>query len=151
MPKELIADCTPIVDDETGDITYAAATERTYSVTLADRKIAATDAIRSERWTREESGTTVNGLPIKTDDESQRKIAGAVQLFDKDPTLTAIDFEAQPGVWVTLNKAQMEAIGVAAGRHVQACFTQSKALMTAVSAAGTHAALDAIDIGAGWP
>lgn len=121
------------------------------ALTLAQRKTAMLDAVRSLRWMREESGTTVNGLPIKTDDESQRKIAGAVQLFDKDPTLAAIDFEAQPGVWVSLGKAQMEAIGVAAGRHVQACFSHSKTLMAAVNGAGTHAALDAVDIGAGWP
>jgi len=90
-------------------------------------------------------------VPVRTDETSQRKIAGAVQLFEKDGTLTVIDFEAQPGIWVTLDQATMEAIGVAVGRHIQACFSNAKALSEAVEAAADDDALDLIDMDAGWP
>jgi hypothetical protein len=108
-------------------------------------------AVRNRRWEAETSGVVVGGAPIRTDETSQNKIAGAVNLFANDPTLTSIDWEAQPGVWVTLDQATMLAIGVAVGRHIQACFSNAKALSEAVAAAEDSADLDAIDIEAGWP
>lgn len=143
MPTAIIIDCSQ--PDAEPEIVQVPA------LPFADQKAAKIDAIRALRWQRENAGTLVSGIPIRTDETSQGKISGAVQLFDKDPTLTAIDFEAQPGVWVSLSKAQMGAIGIAAGRHIQACFTRSKDLMAAVTAAANQAQLDAIDITAGWP
>jgi len=120
-------------------------------LSLEERKAVMQDAIRARRQLAEPSGTVVGGVPVRTDETSQRKIAGAVQLFEKDGTLTVIDFEAQPGIWVTLDQATMEAIGVAVGRHIQACFSNAKALSEAVEAAADDDALDLIDMDAGWP
>lgn len=120
-------------------------------LSLEERKTVMQDAIRSRRQQAELSGAVVGGVPVRSDEGSQRKIAGAVQLFEKDGTLTAIDFEAQPGIWVTLDQATMEAIGVAVGRHIQACFSNARALSEAVDAAEDNDALDLIDMEAGWP
>lgn len=109
------------------------------------------DAVRAKRWEVETGGCTVIGIAIRTDEKSQAKIAGAVQLFDKDPELLAVEFEAQPDVWVTLDKAALETIGIAAGRHVQAAFSRARVLSEAVSAAASVEALQAIDIEGGWP
>lgn len=122
----------------------------TKALTIAQRKERMHAAIRARRWEVEVGGVVVNDAPIRTDETSQAKIAGAISLFDKDPTLSTIDWEAAPGIWVALDKTTVEAIGVAVGRHVQAAFSQARALGEAVESAGTHAALDAIDITEGW-
>ncbi len=108
-------------------------------------------ALAERRWQAETGGVMVNGAPIRTDATSQAKIAGADLLFERDPTLTEVDWEAQPGVWVTVDRPTMTAIGIAVGRHVQACFSNAKGLSQAILAAEDAAALDAIDIEDGWP
>jgi hypothetical protein len=136
-----------VVNCETGEVE----TVELPALTLNEAKAAAMAAIRSKRWAVETGGVVINGATIRTDETSQMKLNGAVALFANDPTLTAVDWEAQPGVWVQVDAATMKAIGVAAGRHVQACFSHARALSEAVNAAADQAALDAIDIGAGWP
>lgn len=101
------------------------------------------------RWHVETGGIVVEGAPIRTDERSQQKIAGAVQLIDKDPTLTVIDFEAQPGVWIALDAAAMTAIGLAVGRHIQACFSTLKDVHAGI-VAGTITDFAQIEA-ANWP
>jgi hypothetical protein len=122
-------------------------------LTLAQRKAALADLARRRRWEHEVGGVTVGGVPVRTDEKSQAKLSGAVALFGLDPGLTSIDWEAAPGVFATLDKATVEAIGVAVGHHVQACFARSKALNTAIVGAASHAALDAVEatLDTGWP
>lgn len=120
-------------------------------LTLEQRKAALADAVRESRWQVETGGTVVNGVPIRTDLGSQGKIADAIALLERDPGLPAIDFEAQPGVWVSLDLEMLTAIGIAVGRHVQAAYSRSRELHEAIAAAETIEALAAIDITAGWP
>ncbi|MBZ9850124.1 DUF4376 domain-containing protein [Mesorhizobium sp. CA14] len=108
-------------------------------------------ALADKRWTIENGGVVINGASVRTDANSQAKITGAVSLFQNDPELESIDWEAQPGVWVTLDAATMKAIGIAVGRHVQACFSRARALSASIMAAPDIEALDAVDIEAGWP
>lgn len=136
-----------IMDCQTGELIEQPVAPPTF----AQRQASMRAAVRARRWQAETGGIVVAGAPIRTDEGSRGNITGAVALFDNDPTLTAIDFEAQPGIWVTLDEATMRAIGVAVGRHVQACFSHARALDEALAAATTDAALDAIDIEAGWP
>lgn len=118
---------------------------------VEERRAAMLQAVRDRRWTAETGGVTVAGAPIRTDEKSQAKLAGAVALFDLDPEMDSLEWEAQPGVFVTLTEAQIKGIGVAVGAHVQACFARSKVLTLAIQAAEDHADLDAIDIAADWP
>lgn len=120
------------------------------TLTIAQRRERLHALIRARRKEVEAGGIVVDGAPIRTDETSQAKIAGAISLFDKDPTLVTIDWEAAPGIWVALDKTTVETIGVAVGRHVQAAFSQARALGEAVEAASTHAALDAVDVNEGW-
>ncbi|WP_051678658.1 DUF4376 domain-containing protein [Xanthobacter sp. 91] len=101
------------------------------------------------RWRIETGGITVAGTSVRTDEKSQAKISGAVILLTADQTIGAIDWEAQPGVWVSLDAATMQAIGVAVGRHVQACFTALKAVQEAITA-GEIVNFEQIDA-ADWP
>lgn len=108
-------------------------------------------ALRAKRWQVETGGVSVAGATVRSDEVSQGKIGNAVALFREDPLMTMVDFEAQPGVWVTLDQATMTAVGIAVGRHVQACFSHARILSEAITAAEDQAALDAIDIDSGWP
>ncbi|MBX3545598.1 DUF4376 domain-containing protein [Chelatococcus sp.] len=108
-------------------------------------------ALAQRRWEAETGGIIVAGALIRTDATSQAKITGAVSLFQADPSLTSIDWEAQPGVFVALDAATMTAIGIAVGRHVQACFSRGRVLSDAITAAASAATLYALDINSGWP
>tara|TARA_R110002049_G_scaffold285335_1_gene466165 strand:+ start:6590 stop:7060 length:471 start_codon:yes stop_codon:yes gene_type:complete len=120
--------------------------------TVEEKKAALTHMVRTKRRALENGGMALaDGTRVQTDAGSQSKIAGGVQLFQNDATLTHIDFEAQPGVWVTLDAATMTSIGIAVGRHVQSCFSRSRVLQEAISAATSHSELDAIDVHLGWP
>lgn len=135
-----------ILTDTTATVVYVV-TDMPLEVLRANKFAALAD----KRWTVETGGITIGGALVRTDANSQAKITGAVSLFQNDPDLTAIDWEAQPGVWVTFDAATMKAIGIAVGRHVQACFSRAKVLSTAIAAAQNAADLDAIDIETGWP
>lgn len=106
--------------------------------------------VRARRWEEETGGMTWNGQSLATSEASASKVSGAVELFDKDPTLQAIDFEAQPNAWITVNKAALTAAGVAIGRHIQRAFSQARAFDEALDAEGAD--LDAIqaEIAAPW-
>jgi hypothetical protein len=118
---------------------------------LEDLRAAKLAALAAKRWSVETGGVLVGGVLVRTDGNSQAKITGAVSLFQSDPNLLSIDWEAQPGVWVTLDAATMKVIGLAVGRHVQGCFGRAKALSVQILATADETALDAIDIEAGWP
>ena len=120
-------------------------------VPLAELKAAKIAALAAKRWEVEHGGVVVGGISIRSDATGQAKITGAVSLFDNDPEMTVIDWEAQPGNWVTLDKLTMRTIGVAVGRHVQACFSCGRALFANIAEAADKATLDAIDIERGWP
>jgi hypothetical protein len=114
-------------------------------------KAAKRAALAARRYAAEAGGIVLNGAPIRTDPTSQSKITGAVSLFNNDPKLTSIDWEGEPGTWVSIDKATMIAIGIAVGRHVQACFSNARSLSEQIDKATDKSALDAIDIETGWP
>lgn len=120
-------------------------------VALSRRKLAMESELAQLRWEHETSGVLLDGAHIRTDPVSQAKLTGAVTLARSDPELVAFDWEAQPGNWVTLDGSSIVAIGIAVGRHVQACFSRARSLAQAIASAETHEALDAIDIRSGWP
>lgn len=102
-----------------------------------------------KRWKVETGGISIAGTSVRTDEKSQAKITGAIQLLAADPTIASIDWEAQPGVWEALDADTMKAIGIAVGRHVQACFSTLKAVQEAITA-GTITTFEQIDA-AVWP
>lgn len=118
---------------------------------LEQRKIDMISSARAKRWDVETGGVAFSGATIQSDEGSQARITGAVSLLDKDPSLTSIDWEAQPGIWVSIDKPAMTAIGIAVGRHVQACFSRFRVLSELIQAAEDDEDLDAVDINAGWP
>lgn len=106
-------------------------------------------ALEARRWIVETSGIVVDGAEIRTDRESQSKISGALQLVERNPT-AVIDWKGANG-WVQIQKPEVEMIADLVAAHVQACFTRERQLHDLIMAAEDIAALDAIDIDAGWP
>lgn len=120
-------------------------------IPLAEQKAAKLQAVRDRRWIAENAGVTVNGALIRTDERTQQKVTGALELFRQNGELPPLDWEAQTNVYITLDQPTLAAIGVAMGMHVQACFSRSRELCEAITAAADAEDLAAIDIEAGWP
>lgn len=102
------------------------------------------------RWQKETGGVAFNGKTIATDVTSQTKITGAVVGMQIDPT-ASINWKTADGSFVTLNAAQVIALGTAVRDHIQACFNREQTLRVAIEGASTLTALAAIDITTGWP
>jgi len=107
-------------------------------------------ALADRRWRCETGGITFAQMPLKTDEDTQRKITGAYVQADKNPAFTA-RWKMGAGLFVTLDAATIIAIGDAVTTHIQACFDNEGSLSDQIMAAEDYAALAAIDIEAGWP
>lgn len=100
-----------------------------------------------KRWRVEIGGITVAGVGIATDRASQAMITGAAAFARENPA-AVIDFKAAGG-FVSISAAQVIAIGLAVGAHVQSCFAAEAALVAAIGA-GTVMDFAGVD-GWAWP
>jgi hypothetical protein len=123
--------------------------------TLADKPLAECKAnlkalVAEKRWQVEMGGTTVAGIPLKTDAESQSKMTGALSFVARKPA-RAIKWKGADGSFTTLNKAQIEALSDGAGEFVALCFDAEAAHNVAINALATVADCRAYNINTGWP
>lgn len=121
--------------------------------TIEELKAAKLMDLAECRWRHECGGTIVGGLPILTDRESRAILTGAVVNAKDDPAFT-VRWKVGAGQFVTLDAATIVAIGNAVTAHVQACFNREDTLTSEIQAAfeaEDPAALEAVDIEAGWP
>ncbi|WLH36819.1 DUF4376 domain-containing protein [Pseudomonas sp. FP2196] len=99
----------------------------------------------AERFAREASGITVDGVSIETTRDSQALIASTGLSAILDPEYRC-NFKTLDG-FVQINATQILAIAKAVRAHVQACFDRELALLQAIEA-GTYT--DDLLKG-GWP
>ena len=118
--------------------------------TLADAAAEKLAALSALRFQKETAGVAVSGATVKTDRHSQAALTGAYTSL-KNGLVPGIDWKAAGGVWVSLTLAQVEPMAQAVAAHVQACFTAERAHAEAIAALATVEAVDAYDIGTGWP
>ena len=104
--------------------------------TLADLKAAQWGLIKQARSQAEYAGFTWDGSTFDSDALSQNRITGAVTLAQMSPTFV-INWILADNTTRTLNQADMIAVGVALGQHVQTQFTKAQALRVAIEAATT--------------
>lgn len=135
----------------THDGEQATASYTTENKPLADYKAERKAALAAKRWEVETGGTTVAGMAVMTDRESQGLINGAYALASRNLETPGfvIKFKSGSG-WVDLTAAQMVAIADVVGTHVQAAFANEAAIYAAIDAADTHEAVAAVDINSGW-
>ena len=92
----------------------------------------------------------IGEMSIRTDEQSQARVASLVTVVQADPEADNFDFEAQPNQWVTVNRDTAITIGKAVSAHVQACFTRCRELHELINAATTISDLETIDINEDW-
>jgi hypothetical protein len=153
------------LSDVRPSITVSQRVERSVSIvndvavvnyTIADRDLDEIKAemkleVREKRKEAESSGISVAGLPVPTDDKTRDRVDQIVNAYADGDITGTVDFELPSGDFVELNAVQMQAIKAAGAQHIQACFSNQKALVQAINSAMDHGALAAIDITAGWP
>ena len=106
-------------------------------------------ALAAKRYAIETGGTTIAGVPVATDRESQGKLV-AVRIVAKENPAYSVKWKTSAG-FVTLNAATIIAVADGVRAFVQAAFDREAALSSEIEAATTLAELDAIDLEAGWP
>lgn len=94
---------------------------------------------------------TFNDMPIRLDESVENALSKAYAALQRQPEGTTVDFEISRGVFLELDLALVGAISDAAFIHVQTCFTNARRLTAVINAAEDLTALDAIDLGQGWP
>lgn len=83
---------------------------------------------RDKRVVVEQGGTKLGEQTIRTDLTSQNRVGSLVTALNNDPEMLSIDFEAQPGVWVELDREAGFLIGKVVARHVQSCFSWCRSI-----------------------
>ncbi len=121
---------------------------------LAQLKVSVWDAVRVARDRAEWRGCSTPLGRADSDPDSQRKVAGAVQMAMIAQATAApfsIDWTMQDNDSATHDAAAMILLGVAVGQHVAACHAVALAKRVAIEAAADAAALAVIDVEGGWP
>lgn len=103
-------------------------------------------AIAAKRWEVETGGIVFAGVPIKTDEDTQRKITGAYVRATRDSGFT-VQWKIGPATFITLDATTIIGIGDAVTAHIQDAFATEAALSDAVVQASDWTELSAID----WP
>ncbi|MCA0358738.1 MAG: DUF4376 domain-containing protein [Proteobacteria bacterium] len=122
--------------------------------TLAELKTSKLAALAALRWEKTLKmsytfgGVTYTDVPAETATVAvMGTIVGAQLLAPDEPFV----WKLKDGVFLSWYVADVQAYGLAIRAHIQACFNREIELVTAINAASDQAALDAIDITAGWP
>lgn len=105
------------------------------------------DELKAEKWAEvrqardaaEFGGFSWQGQVFDSDQISQGRITGAVQLAQLDPAF-AIDWTLADNTVVQLDAAQMQAVGIALGSHVSAQHARARLLREIIHDPGTTAA-----------
>ncbi|WP_156356304.1 DUF4376 domain-containing protein [Sphingomonas sp. Leaf22] len=122
--------------------------------TLAERRAEVWGGVRAARDQAEWWGCSTPLGRADSDPDSQRKVAGAVQMAMIAQAAGApfsIDWTMQDNRSVTHDAVAMITLGVAVGQHVAACHAVALAKRAAIEAAADAATLVDFDIEGGWP
>lgn len=122
--------------------------------TIDEQRASVWEAVRAARDRAEWWGCSTPLGRADSDPDSQRKVAGAVQLAmiaQAGGAPFSIDWTMQDNSSVPHDAAAMITLGVAVGQHVAACHAVALAKRSAIDGADNVEALMAIDIEGGWP
>lgn len=86
--------------------------------------------IAARRYEAETSGTTVEGIPVNTERDSQALLTGAALQAMLDPNYT-VRWKTEGG-FVDLDSQQIIGLATAVRAHVQACFDREAELVATV-------------------
>lgn len=123
-------------------------------VEIATRKAALRDTVNAYKRAMQNGVAPTPVGPVDCDTDSRNKLNGAVlmaMLAAQAGQPFAIEWTLADNSNAPLNGPGMIAMASAVGTYVAACHAHAQALKAAIAAAPDHAALDAIDLLAGWP
>jgi len=95
------------------------------------------------RYRKETSSTTVNGIILLTDRESQTMIIGAVVAAMRDPSFT-VRWKVADGSFMVLDAPTIIAIGTAMSAFIEACFSAEAHVAEQIDA-GTITTIEQVD------
>ncbi len=117
--------------------------------TLEEAKAALWDAVKQRRF-KASAMVMFRGHAYQTDLDSRTNLDGARDLLASG-AVSQISWTTAGNVEVVHDAASLEALWLAGAAHIAICFDRAKVLRAEIDAAPDHAALDAINIGVGWP
>lgn len=118
--------------------------------TLAEAITAKLAELDDYRWQQEVGGAPFAGVTIRTDWNSQAKVAAAYTMAKLDPDYSIPTWEVVPGVFMPLDNATIVAMGEAVRDHVQETFNRKAVLHGQIAALESIEAVEAFDISAEW-
>jgi len=92
---------------------------------MADRQTLLTWAATA-RYVAENAGIILDGVEIPTDDQTRAVLTAAYIRAVQDETFSIPNWKVSAGVYVTLDRDKIIAIGNAVTAHIQACFDKNK-------------------------
>ncbi|MEO9648830.1 MAG: DUF4376 domain-containing protein [Roseobacter sp.] len=119
--------------------------------TIDQLKVEKLEELAQIRFEAEYGGFSSGGVEVDTSDRTRNFIAASYTKALADPSYSVPSFKSAPGVFTTLNAAQIIGIGDLIVDHVQACFTNEATISVLINDATNEAELNAIDLNAGWP
>lgn len=102
------------------------------------------------RWQMEIGGVEFAGATIRTDANSQAKIAAVYTMARFDQAFSVPTWEVTPGQFMALDNATIVAMGEAVRDHVQATFNRKAILHGLIAELESVEAVEAFDIAAEW-
>jgi hypothetical protein len=109
------------------------------------------EALQARRWKAEYGGATIGGASVDTSEKTRAILKSEHDFAIGDAEHTVPSFKRGPGDFVVLTAPEVIALALGVRAHVAACFANEEAISVLINAATTAAALDEIDIDAGWP
>lgn len=117
-----------------------------WGVPTADARLAAHKRLSARRDAAIENFTFA-GMPIRLTPETRSNITGAVLGVTVGQTQD-VHWQVSPTQFIDLTAQQILALGIATHAHVEACFTNTRALAALVEASEDPIS---VDIEIGWP
>lgn len=133
--------------DDVGDELLSVATVEPAAPSIESLRSAAWSKIKAARLGAETAPLAVGDRLYDADADSQRRIAGAVQLAVLAPAGWTIDWTLADNTVATLTAAEVVAVGIALGAQVSAAHAVARLLREQIDAAASIYDLNAIT----WP
>lgn len=97
-----------------------------------------------KRYNLETGGTTINGMEVATDRQSQQMLSAAFNMAQSNPDFTTM-WKGPNGNFTQLNAEQIIGIAQAVGQFVASCFAAEAAVVSQINAGNytTRAHVDA--------
>ena len=102
------------------------------------------EEIKAARSAAEYGGFVWDGSTFDSDAASQQKIIGASQMASLNPASFEVDWTLADNTVRTLNAADMNAVGIALGQHVNAQYVHARTLRQQIEDATTKAEIEAV-------